>query len=303
MAVAPIVVGYDGSKSSDTALDWATTEAQLRHRPLRIVHVVPDAGGGVAGYGLYSPPDHDVLVQIGQKTLALATARISETAPEIELDTRLLFGRPVTGLLDNLVDAEMAVIGNRGLGTFAELLLGSTGVVLATHATCPVVVIRPTATGNDALPEAGRVVVGVDGSPLSIDALGFAFDEASVRHRGLTAIHAWATPFNDAPGHGGAVPASLAVEEFEGEELRLLSESMAGWREKYPDVDVRQIAVHRDPVEALVVASTGAALLVVGTRGRGGFRSMLLGSVSHAALHHARCPIAIVRPVTATDNL
>jgi nucleotide-binding universal stress UspA family protein len=93
-----------------------------------------------------------------------------------------------------------------------------------------------------------------------------------------------------------------ARREFQGEEMRLLSESLAGWREKYPDVDVRQTLVHQEPVKALVDSSPGAALVVVGSRGRGGFRSMLLGSVSHALVHHARCPVAVVRPaVSATQ--
>jgi nucleotide-binding universal stress UspA family protein len=146
--------------------------------------------------------------------------------------------------------------------------------------------------------EAGRVVVGVDGSELSTQALAFAFDEASLLGIGLTALHAWDVPFFDVPGHGGAgVPG--AVREFKGEELRLLSESLSGWREKYPDVDVRQTLVHEEPVKALVEASSGAALIVVGSRGRGGFRSMLLGSVSHAMVHHARCPVAVVRPTVS----
>jgi nucleotide-binding universal stress UspA family protein len=299
MEIAPIVVGYDGSPSSDRALDWAATEAQTRHRLLRIVHVIPDPGGAMTGYGVYAPPDPAVLVKVGERTLADATTRVQGIAPEVETDTRLLMGQPAAGLLDHLVGAEMAVVGSRGRSGFSELLLGSTGVVLAAHASCPVVVVRPVVTGTEPGAEAGRVVVGVDGSAASTDALRFAFEEASLRGRGLTATHAWGTPFFDVPGHGGPVMQSMDVDEFQGEELRLLAESLAGWREKFPDVDVRQVLVHREAVEALVIASTGAELIVVGTRGRGGFRSLLLGSVSHAVLHHARCPVAIVHPVSA----
>jgi nucleotide-binding universal stress UspA family protein len=299
MEAGPIVVGYDGSEPSGKALEWATDEAKARHRPLRIVHVVPDPAGSATGYGIYVPPDPAELVKLGEQTLATATEHVRAMAPTVEVDTRLLVGRQsAAGLLDHLVGAEMAVVGHRGRSGFSELLLGSTGVVLATHARCPVVVVRTVLTGAEPAPEADRVVVGVDGSTTSVDALGFAFEEASLHGRGLTLVHAWLTPFYDVPGPAEPLVDSMVVADFEGDELRLLAESLAGWREKYPDVDVRQVLAHREPLEALVVASTGAHLLVVGTRGRGGFRSLLLGSVSHGVLHHARCPVAIVRPTS-----
>jgi nucleotide-binding universal stress UspA family protein len=298
----PIVVGYDGSDSSNDALDWAVSEAKVRHCPLRIVHIVPDPGSAVYGYSIYSPPDPDMLVRVGEQTVADAASRIHDTAPELEIDTRILVGQPHKGLLEQLAGARMAVLGSRGLSTFSELLLGSVGVAVATHAACPVVVIRPVARRTGSADELDRVVVGVDGSDVSRDALAFAFEEASVRGRGLTALHAWSAAFFEAPGRGGPFTRSI-VEDFKGDEMRLLSEALAGWREKYPDVDVRQVLVHRDALEALVVASTGADLLVVGSRGRGGLRSMLLGSVSHGLLHHARCPVAVARPAGGSGEV
>jgi nucleotide-binding universal stress UspA family protein len=297
MQPGPIVVGYDGSDSSNEALDWAVAEARARHRPLRIVHVVGSTAGAVAGWGITAPPDPDLLVKVGEQTIASAVSRIEEAAPGVEVDTRILTGPSSKGILDHLVGAEMAVIGSRGLSTFSELLLGSTGLVLAGHAPCPVVVLRERTDTSAPAPNAGRVVVGVDGSELSSQAVAFAFDYASVHGAGITAVHAWSVPFYEVPGKGGPFTRELE-EEAQAEEMRGLSEAIAGWGEKYPDVDVQQSLVHGDAKAALVAASTGAELLVVGSRGRGGFRSLMLGSVSHAALHYAHCPVAVVRPTT-----
>ena len=298
MDASRIVVGYDGSVTSRAALEWGIAEARARHAPLRIVHALASPAVAVTGYGIYEPLDSELIVKVGEQTLATAVEQVQERAPDLEVDTKLIPGPPAKGLLGHLEDAGLVVVGSRGHGTFGELLLGSTGVALATHAPCPVIVLREGVGRPIEALEAGRVVVGIDGSELSTEALAFAFEEASLRGAGLTAIHAWDALFFDVPGHGGpGVPD--VMREFQGEELRLLSESLAGWREKYPDVDVRQTLVHEEPVKALVEASPGAALLVVGSRGRGGFRSMLLGSVSHALVHHARCPVAIVRPTVS----
>lgn len=297
MQPGPIVVGYDGSDSSNEALDWAMAEAKVRHRPVRIVHVVNSAAGAVAGWGITAPPDHDLLVKVGEQTVASAVSRMQASWPDTTVDTRILVGPSAKGILDHLVGADMVVVGSRGLSTFSELLLGSTGLVLAGHAPCPVVVLRERTDASESTPNAGRVVVGVDGSELSEQAVAFAFDYASAHGTGVTAVHAWSVPYYEVPGRGGPFTRELE-DEAQAEELRALSESIAGWREKYPDVDVQQSLVHGDSKQALVDASSGAALLVVGSRGRGGFRSLMLGSVSHAALHHAHCPVAVVRPTS-----
>ncbi len=295
MDASRIVVGYDGSVTSRAALEWGIAEAQARHAPLRIIHALASPAVAVTGYGIYEPLDPELIVKVGEQTLATALERVQEIAPDLEVDARLIPGPPARELLDHLEGAAVVVVGSRGHGTFGELLLGSTALALAAHASCPVIVLREGAGRAIEALESGRVVVGVDGSELSTEALAFAFEEASLRGAGLTAIHAWDAPFWDVRGHGGAGVPDV-MRDFQGEELRLLSESLAGWREKYPDVDVRQTLVHEEPVKALVDASPGAVLLVVGSRGRGGFLSMLLGSVSHALVHHARCPVAIVRP-------
>jgi nucleotide-binding universal stress UspA family protein len=223
--------------------------------------------------------------------------RARRLAPDVAVDSLMVTEDAAAALVGKSGESAMVVVGSRGLGGFSELLMGSTGLEVASRSTCPVVVIR---TGQvEPGPEAGRVVVGVDGSALSTEALGFAFEEASLRGCGLTAVHAWKSPYFDARGRGGQAPILIADEVFQGEELQVLRDALALWQQKAPDVDLRQYVVHSHPARALIAASAGAELVVVGSRGRRSFRSILLGSVSHAVLHHAHCPVAVVRNTDA----
>jgi nucleotide-binding universal stress UspA family protein len=159
------------------------------------------------------------------------------------------------------------------------------------YALSPVVVVREVTT-QDGTP--GGVVVGVDGSGLSVEATGFAFEQASQRGLDLTVLHAW-----DPTLYTSAVALSALVDTWQdvevGEEL-VTSEAIAGWAEKYPDVEVRTQVLPGRPADMLVDASETAVLVVVGSRGRGGFSGLLLGSVSRNVLHRAHCPVAVVRP-------
>jgi nucleotide-binding universal stress UspA family protein len=291
----PIAVGYDGSDSSELALDWALEAARSRGTSVLIVHGVHPLVDAWPAFGGYAGPDPGLLTRAAEQTVAAGVARAHKTAPEVAVDSRIVTGTAASALIDEPDGAEMIVVGSRGLDSFSELLVGSTGIELAAHAPCPVVVIHPGNADIEPGPEAGRIVVGADGSPLSDEALGFAFEEASLRAHGLTAVHAWQTPNFDVPGKGAPIPAYVLADEFQGEELQVLTDALAVWRQKFPAVDVRQVVVQANPATALVAASAGAELLVVGSRGRGGFRSLLLGSVSHAVLHHAHCPVAVVR--------
>lgn len=294
-----IVVGYDGSTGSQAALRWALHAAHMRRSPVRLVYAAPALVQLVPPFGGYVLPDLDARREAGQITLAAGVAVAADLAPEVAVDTKLTDTTPSVALLAGSADNEMIVVGSRGLGGFSDLLVGSTSVQLATHASCPVVVIRPVEP-HPAPPglDAGRVVVGVDGSDISTEALGFAFEEASMRGIGLTALHAWQSAYFDSPGKGAPIPGSVVAEEFQASEMRVLVESIAAWTAKLPSVSLAQRVVHRDPVTMLVDASAGAELLVVGSRGQDGFRSLLLGSVSHAVLHHAHCPVTVVRHLT-----
>jgi nucleotide-binding universal stress UspA family protein len=190
-------------------------------------------------------------------------------------------------LLAEARDAVLLVLGNRGLGGFAGLLLGSAAVQVSAHADCPVLVVRGEPRAD------GPVVVGVDGSELSDLAVGFAVEEAARRGTALVAVHAWLHPVPLGPGD--VLPLVYDLDALAAEEERVLAEAVAGYAERYPEVPIRQQLVRGNPSRVLVDASAEAQLVVVGARGRGGLAGMLLGSVSHAVLHHARCPLAIVR--------
>jgi nucleotide-binding universal stress UspA family protein len=192
-------------------------------------------------------------------------------------------------------DARMLVLGHTGRGGFAGMLVGSTASAVASHAHCPVAVIRDTTS----MPATGPVVVGLDGSPTSELAIAAAFDEASFRNVPLIAVHAWSDLTYDDVNGTARFP--FAWKSLEDDELRLLGQRLAGWQEKYPDVEVRRELVRDRPRHALLGWSAQAQLVVVGSRGRGGFRGMLLGSTSQALVRHARCSVLVVRPESSAD--
>jgi nucleotide-binding universal stress UspA family protein len=199
---------------------------------------------------------------------------------------------PIGNLPLSSQDYELIVVGDRGLSGFTGLLIGSVAVQLAAHATCPVFVARGS------VDPAAHVLLGVDGSPANDPVVGFAFEEAALRCVPLVALHAWRHPASTGPGD--MLPLAYDPAEVEAEEARLLAEALAGWHDKYPDVTVHRELTHTGTRKALIQATQQAQLVVVGTRGRGGFTGLLLGSVSQAVLHHAACPVAVVpHPDTA----
>lgn len=185
------------------------------------------------------------------------------------------------------------VVGDRGLGGFLGLLLGSVAVGLAGHAACPVVVVRgPEAPAG--VDPASPVVVGVDGSPTGEAAVSFAFEWADQRGAPLVALHTWWVDPMISP--------MLDWHATTEAETEVLAERLAGWAEKYPDVVVERVVEQRRAADALRELSERAQLVVVGSRGRGGFQGLVLGSVGHALLHHAECPVAVVRPEPAARS-
>lgn len=302
MNIRPVVVGYDGSKASCLALDWALQEAQLRDLPVEVVHAYQVPLTPVPMGVEYTAPSVEAARAAGEAVLAEASEHARRRPQPGRVSTRLVVAPASVTLIDASEDAAMVVVGARGVGGFTELLVGSTAMQVAMHAACPTVVVPHQRPGTDgAQYPPGRVVVGVDGSPLSASALEFAFEEAALRGLGLTVVHAWEAPFFDRPaGKGPALPPEVVEEDLRAQadhEHRLLDEALTGWVDKYPEVDVTPALVHEKPAAALVALSAGAELLVVGSRGRGGFATLLLGSVSHSVLHHAGCPVAVVRTV------
>jgi nucleotide-binding universal stress UspA family protein len=283
-----VVAGVDGSECGLQAVRWAALEASRRHLPLRLVIVYSWPAGGVVGnIGLGVDP-HTVLRDVALGHLAAAADVAAQVAPGVEVEQVEVVGFPVPVLQGESTRAELVVLGDRGLGGFTGLLVGSVSVELSAHASCPVVVVRGPEP-DDTAPRPEPVVVGIDGSPLSEAAVAFAFEAAALRKVPLVAVHAWRDLLVDP-----TMAPLLDWEALEADEREVLAERLAGWGEKYPDVSVRRLVVRDRPARALVDESGRAQLVVVGSRGRGGFTGLLLGSVSQALLHHAHCPVAVV---------
>lgn len=297
----PVVVGYDGSDGARRALAWAAEEAQRRGAALQVTvctdwHPVssPEAAGVVL-----AAPDLQV---VGRELADDAVARLADH-PDLEVRTEVrAWSPPVPSLLAESERAQLVVLGSRGRGAFADLLLGSTSAQVAVHAHCPVVVVRPPG-GADGADGAGGVVVGVDGSPAGRAALAFAVETAAQRGTALRAVRVWQVPSlwgsaqHPAPG--------ARAGELERAEQGLLDADVAAALDAAGPahaVEVSAVVVQGHPVDALLQAARGADLLVVGSRGSGGFRGLLLGSVSRAVLHHARCPVAMVHSQSAQER-
>lgn len=287
----PVVVGVDGSDSARRALVWATGEARRRKVGLHLVTAFAWAAPH-GRTGLSERYRTELMDRAGRQVLAEAVAAAKEVAPGLEMTSELVVGPPVAVLGEQARHAQLLVVGSRGLGGVTGLLLGSVAVALAAHASCPMVVVR----GEDR-PDAADlpVGIGVDGSPTSEAALAFAFEAAAVRGVGLVAVHTWAD-VEFRPGMAPLVDWSSIAED---EEV-VLAERLAGWSTKYPDVPVRRVVQRDGAATALVELSRDAQLVVVGSRGRGQLSGLLLGSVSHGVLHRSHCPVAVVRPDTAT---
>jgi nucleotide-binding universal stress UspA family protein len=218
-------------------------------------------------------------------------SRVRAAQPELQVSTRLDYEPASVALIEESARADTVVLGKRGVGGFIGLLLGSTTLHTAGHAHCTVVVV-PAPSGIAAAPSG--VVLGVDGSSLSDAAIDYAFRAAADADETLVAVHAWRMA--DTSGHAALSRLLADRDVMMREEQARLAESMAGWAEKYPDVRVERRVIGQHPVQALVEAAHVARLVVVGSRGPGTVRSALLGSVSHGVMHHATCPVAVVRP-------
>lgn len=292
----PVVVGVDGSPSALDAVRWAAETAASRKLELRIVHAFGYARQGLGSELWSADTVHAAFRAEAEAALDEAVKAATTTAADIAISPMVSDHPPAPLLLAESRRARMVVLGATGLGGFGRLLLGSTAAEVATHASCPVVVTRRR---SDDMPAAAGspVVVGVDGSPVSERAIGTAFEEASLRGVPLVAVHAWLDiEYYGAYGAFHETRAYLESAPAEQERERLLAERLAGWPERYPDVAVERVVVLDRPRRQLLERSRTASLLVVGSRGRGGFRGLVLGSVSQALINHAECPVMVVHP-------
>ncbi|MCF2533596.1 universal stress protein [Yinghuangia soli] len=275
-----ITVAVDGSVHADQALRWAAAEAAARGLALRIVHAwlpMPTPGSRAAGRAE------------SRKILDEAEVRARAYAPDVPVTTAEIADLVGSALAVESATAALLVLGSRGRGGFRSLLLGSNSLTAASIARCPVVVVR------EALPreDPGRirdVVVGIDEKNAADDVLAFAFAEAAAHPAArLRVVHGWTMGASALAG--GPVFDEDAVEAAV---TRALAEVVAGWAEKYPQVEILRVTAHTQAAEALVEASADARLTIVGRRTGGTSLGLRLGPVAHAVLTHAHGPVAVV---------
>ncbi|HWD78325.1 MAG TPA: universal stress protein [Kribbella sp.] len=284
----PIVVGYDGSPASDAAARWAASVALRFGRRVRMVHVIPwsaprRSGGPTVVLGT------DELGHAAERLLDKASRDIRLEYPGLVVDDEVIVGDTVPVLLREAADGSLLVLGSRGLGEVRDLAEGSVMTHIATHAPSPVIAVPAQWQPN---PQ-GQVVVGIDGSAESRNAIAFAFEFAEHTGASVKAVLAWHDPTSTGPGD--MLFPVHDVDALQEDSAAVLGEAVAGQAVDHPDVKVTERLVHGTPAKVLEAESLGAGLLVVGSRGRGRMRGFLLGSVSRAVLHHALCPVAVVR--------
>lgn len=274
-----VVAGVDGSETSLAAARWAAQEAARRKAALRLITVVPRQPArphAVAGGERIEP--------WVEQRVESAAGDIGRGHPELDLVIRDIAGEPA-GVLDDVGHgAGLLVLGTRGTGGFDGLRLGSVALAVAGSATCPVALIA----GAHAARAPGReVVIGIDARHLDERALEVAFEAAQLRAVRLRAVHAWRLP----TPYGLLLPAPEEDRaQWEDLEVRLLDDALRPWRGKYPEVTVVPDVRLHNPADALVRASAGVDLLVVG---RGPRAAPYLGGVAHALAHHSRCPLLL----------
>jgi len=287
-----VIVGTDGTASSKAAVRWAAREADRRHLPLHIVHAF-DWDWGEARYdigGQYL----DFTRRVAAAVTATAFDQAREVAPNVKIEMSTPFGHAAAKLLTFTDDAELMVLGNRGRGGFASLLLGSVSQRVAVQARCPVVIVRGRGDVTD-----GPIAVGVDDSPAADHVLETAFEAATSRDSALVIIR---TYLPSIPLWLRNVPATdVDTPDQDDEERARLDELVAPWRSKYPDVAVGTVLSHDSAAAVLAGASHGAQFVIVGSHHHGAVASAMLGSTGMQLLHHADCPVYIARPLPRQD--
>ncbi|MEU6378719.1 universal stress protein [Streptomyces sp. NPDC046909] len=287
MEERPLVVGVDGSEPSLRAVDWAADEAAVRGVPLRLVYAcLWERYEGAALAHDLGEPSRRVLPQ---DLVGAAADRARTRQPGLTVSADVVFEEPEYALVREARQASALVVGSRGRSGLAEMLLGSVSLTVAAHAECPVIVLRGNHDMRALSPDGGRVVVGVGEDTKDSAVVRFAYEEARRRGAVLEAVRAWRCPAHETTDHPLLADAPARLHREQAEEA--LTEAL---QDAPPDIGIERRAVEGHPRRALVDAAQGADLLIVGARRRAGHLGLQLGRVTHAALHHASCPVAVV---------
>ncbi|MGW1503278.1 universal stress protein [Streptomyces mirabilis] len=286
----PLVVGVDGSEPSLRAVDWATDEAALRGVPLRLVYASlwERYEGAALAEGVGRPSEQVMADNI----VEAAARRAHRRAPEVKVSTDVLPDDAASVLLNEAHTAAALVVGSRGRGGLAELLLGSVSLTVAGRAACPVIVLRGNQDDQASAGTHRRVVLGVGEGPHATEVTRFAFEEAETRKAALDAVRAWRCPAyesTDDPLLAGE-PARL----HEQRAAEILDSALSRAAAEHPAVALRRRTAEGGARRVLLDASDGADLLVVGVRRHHGLAGLWLGRVAHTLLHHSACPVAVV---------
>ncbi|ALO92375.1 stress-inducible protein [Streptomyces hygroscopicus subsp. limoneus] len=282
-----VTVGLDGSPESLAAARWAADEAERRKLTLRLLHAWP----------LLAPEPTRIPAEVDQNYWAkrlvhTARAELEARHPGLSIVGNLAADDAEHALLQAASDSEMIVLGSRGLEPVASYFLGDISMPVVARAERPVVLVRAENLPKGPPPTpAGNVVVGLKLHGSCDDLLDFAFGTAAARHVPLRVVHGHAVPLH------AQVPWGVdhdITEEIGQDAHKQLSKALGPWREKFPLVDVTDSITLESPAKAVVRAAEGAGLLVVGRRRHHRAPAPRLGPVTHAAIHHARCPVAVV---------
>ncbi|WP_328552093.1 universal stress protein [Streptomyces sp. NBC_00358] len=288
-----IVVGLDGSSESLAAADWAAREALRTDAHLRVVHAWlwhPPVYAPLAGVSVPSPTTDDLEREWAERLPHETAARLGALHPGLSVSAERVAEQPVTVLLAAAENAELLVLGSRGLSGVHGFLVGSVAQALVARSRTPVVLVRAGTTPEDDR-ENRDVVLGLDLEHPGASVIAFAFRAAADRATGLRVVHGWSPP--PYYGYGGAFDAEVN-EELLAEAQRRLTEVLSPWREKFPGVEVRGQAVIGGAGPHLVEASRNASLVVVGRRNRRSPVGTHVGPVTQAVLHHSAAPVAVV---------
>lgn len=278
-----VVVGTDGSPTARHAADWAAVVATSRSVPLLLVAVVrpPSALGRM----LNAEAHQAEVVAESEQLLAAEKAHILESHPNLTVDTAALVGSPAEVLIAATRDAELVVVGARGhSASFAVRTLGGLSDAVATHAEGPIAIVPENAKDHD-----GPIVVGVDDAPEARAAIRLAFEIAQRVKRKVVAFHAYQAVVS------GSRYYNKPTEELESELAVEVDGIVTPIAADHPGITWERRIMRHHPVWGLVEASKTASLIVLGSRGRGGFASMLLGSTSREVLRNSECPVFVVR--------